>query len=203
MRKNIQIQWRAIVPITLTLGLVAFELFNFSTTEFALTDILGNAAIFGLRWASILSIAFCAIDFAGIARIFSPERGADEPIEVWFLFAAWLLAAAMNATLTWWGVAVSVTNHVPEGTRVVGANAMQNVVPAFVAVMVFIIRVLLVSVASFTGERFFAVHPVTIQRPMTRALKTPGAVHLPATPRPAAPPPRPMPRPVPPAPEDD
>jgi hypothetical protein len=193
MRKNIQIQWRAIVPITLTLGLVAFEIFNFSTTEFALTDILGNSAIFGLRWASILSIAFCAIDFAGIARIFTPERGADEPIEVWFIFGAWLLAAAMNATLTWWGVAVSVTNHVPEGTRVVGVNFMYNVVPAFVALMVFVIRVLLVSVASFTGERFFAVHPVTIQRPMARALNNPGAVRLPATPRPAAPPPRPMP----------
>jgi hypothetical protein len=203
MRKNIQIQWRAIVPITLTLGLVAFELFNFSTTEFALTDILGNSAIFGLRWASILSIAFCAIDFAGIARIFTPERGADEPIEVWFLFGAWLLAAAMNATLTWWGVAVSVTNHVPEGTRVVGVNFMHNVVPAFVALMVFIIRVLLVSVASFTGERFFAVHPMTVQRPMARALNTPGAVHLPPTPRPTAPPPRPMPRPIPPATEDD
>jgi hypothetical protein len=202
MKKEFHIEWRAIVPITLTLGLVAFEVFNFSTTEFALTDILGSSAILGIRWASILSIAFCAIDFAGIARIFTPEQGMDEPIEVWFLFGAWLLAAMMNATLTWWGVAVSVTNHVPEGTRVVGQHTMQNIVPAFVAVMVFIIRVLLVSVASFTGERFFAIHPMTVQRPMARALNTPGAVRLPTTPRPAPPPPRPMPRPIPPNQED-
>jgi len=37
------------------------------------------------------------------ARLFTPEQGRDEPAEVWYLFGAWLLAAAMNAILTWWG----------------------------------------------------------------------------------------------------
>src|SRR6185295_3405001 len=83
-------------------ALLAFEVFNYSSTSFALQGILGNLAFGPLKWATILAIAFCGIDFAGIARIFTPEKGRDEPAEVWYLFAAWLLAATFNATLTWW-----------------------------------------------------------------------------------------------------
>ena len=81
-------------------ALLAFEIFNFSTTQFALLDVLGDLEFAGMRWASILAIAFCGMDFAGIARIFTPEQGADEPKEVYYLFGAWLLAAAFNAMLT-------------------------------------------------------------------------------------------------------
>jgi hypothetical protein len=44
----------------LVAALLAFEVFNYSTTDFALTDLLGNDLKFaGMRWATILSIAFC------------------------------------------------------------------------------------------------------------------------------------------------
>ena len=56
-------------------ALLAFELFNFSTTQFALRDIVGDLAFAGMRWATILAVAFCGIDFAGIARIFTPRAG--------------------------------------------------------------------------------------------------------------------------------
>ena len=71
------------------LALLAFEVFNFSSTLFALSDILGTLSFGPVTWASILALAFCGIDFAGIARIFTPEQGRDEPAEVWYLFAAW------------------------------------------------------------------------------------------------------------------
>src|SRR4030095_11475619 len=74
-------------------ALLAFEIFNYSSNSFALQDILCNLACGPFKWATILAIAFCGIDFAGIARIFTPERGRDEPAEVWYLFGAWLLAA--------------------------------------------------------------------------------------------------------------
>ena len=45
-------------------ALLAFEVFNFSSTAFALQDILGDLAFGPLRWATILAIAFCGIDFA-------------------------------------------------------------------------------------------------------------------------------------------
>ena len=92
-------------------ALLAFEIFNYSTTQFALADVLGSLKFAGIPWATILALAFCGIDFAGIARLFTPEQGRNEPAEVWYLFGAWLLAAAMNAALTWWGVSVAIVNH--------------------------------------------------------------------------------------------
>lgn len=137
-------------------ALLAFELFNFSTTEFALNDVLGNLKFLGIKWSTILSIAFCGIDFAGIARLFTPEQGADEPAEVWYLFGAWILAAAMNATLTWWGVSVAIATHTSQGAAVVGGDTVQKVVPVFVAVMVWVIRILIIGTFALAGERIFS-----------------------------------------------
>ncbi|RME86757.1 MAG: hypothetical protein D6770_11155 [Anaerolineae bacterium] len=137
-------------------ALLAFEVFNYSTTEFALHDLLGDLRFAGIRWATILAIAFCGIDFAGIARLFTPEQGADEPAEVWYLFGAWLLAAAMNAALTWWGVSVAILDHQSAGSVVVGNETVTRVVPIFVAVMVWLIRVLIIGTFSIAGERLFS-----------------------------------------------
>jgi len=138
-------------------ALLAFEIFNFSTTEFALNDVLGDLKFAGFRWATILSVAFCGIDFAGIARMFTPEQGADEPAEVWYLFGAWLLAAAMNAMLTWWGVSVAIINHSSLGAGSVVSNAtLTKAVPIFVAIMVWLIRVLIIGTFSLAGDRLFS-----------------------------------------------
>ena len=137
-------------------ALLAFEIFNFSTTQFALLDVLGDLAFGGMRWATILAIAFCGIDFAGIARIFTPEQGADEPKEVWYLFGAWLLAAMFNASLTWWGVSVAIVNHTSQaGGAVISNEAMTKIVPVFVAGMVLLIRVLIIGTFSLAGDRMF------------------------------------------------
>lgn len=136
---------------------LAFEIFNYSTTDYALTDVLGNLTFLGIRWATILSLAFCGIDIAGIARLFTPEQGRDEPMEVWYLFGAWLLAAAMNAILTWWGVSVAITNHSSQSAGVVvSSNTLTKVVPIFVALMVWLIRVLIIGTFSVAGEKLFS-----------------------------------------------
>ncbi len=138
-------------------ALLAFEVFNYSSTAFALKDILGDLSFGPLSWATILAIAFCGIDFAGIARIFTPEKGRDEPAEVWYLFGAWLLAAAFNATLTWWGVSVAVLQNNAQGGVLLGQATMTKVVPIFVAAMVLMIRVLLINTFSIAGERLFSL----------------------------------------------
>jgi len=143
--------------IIIIIALLAFEIFNFSTTQFALLDVLGNLTFGGLRWATILAIAFCGIDFAGIARLFTPEQGRAEPAEVWYLFGAWLLAAGMNAILTWWGVSVAIVNHSSLATgAVVSSSMLIKVVPVFVAIMVWLIRVLIIGTFSIAGERLFS-----------------------------------------------
>jgi hypothetical protein len=138
-------------------ALLAFEVFNYSTTQFALRDLLGDLTFGGLRWATILAIAFCGIDFAGIARIFTPQQGRDEPAEVWYLFGAWLLAAGFNAALTWWGVSIAIVNHSSaDGDSLVSNHTMTNIVPILVAVMVWLIRVLIIGTFSVAGDRLFS-----------------------------------------------
>lgn len=148
---------RGLVWGILILGaLLAFEIFNYSTTDFAMTDLLGDLRFAGIRWATILAIAFCAIDFAGIARLFTPEQGAEEPMEVWYLFGAWLLAATMNAMLTWWGVTIAVLSHSDLGNSVISRETLVRAVPIFVAVIVWLIRVLIIGTFSVAGGRIFS-----------------------------------------------
>jgi len=138
-------------------ALLAFEIFNYSTTQFALADVLGNLKFAGIPWATILAFAFCGIDFAGIARIFTPQQGRDEPAEVWYLFGAWLLAAGFNATLTWWGVSVAIVTHTSAAAGAVISNAtLTKAVPIFVAVMVWLIRVLIIGTFSLAGDNLFS-----------------------------------------------
>jgi hypothetical protein len=137
-------------------ALLAFEVFNFSTTQYALHDMLGDLAFAGMKWSTILAIAFCGIDFAGIARIFTPEQGRDEPAEVYYLFGAWLLAAGFNATLTWWGVSVAITNNgAIQSTSAMSSETLTKVVPIFVAAMVWLVRLLIIGTFSLAGDRLF------------------------------------------------
>jgi len=138
-------------------ALFAFEIFNYSTTDFALSDLLGDLKFLGVRWATILTIAFCGIDFAGIARLFTPEEGSNEPNEVWYLFGAWLLAATMNAMLTWWGVSLAILGHQTLGNAVIERETLLRVVPIFVAVLVWLIRVLIIGTFSVAGDRLFSM----------------------------------------------
>jgi hypothetical protein len=139
--------------IIILFALAAFELFNYSSTEFALSDLLGNLSFLGISWATILAIAFCGIDFAGIARLHTPEDGTGQPNETWYLFGAWLLAATMNAMLTWWGVSLAIVNHSTLGSAVVQRETLLRVVPIFVAVLVWLIRVLIIGTYSLAGNR--------------------------------------------------
>lgn len=137
-------------------ALLAFEAFNYSTTDFALNDLLGELSFFGIPWATILALAFCGIDFAGIARLFTPEDGLDDRNEAWYLFGAWLLAATMNAMLTWWGVSIAIVNHETLGSAFVERTTLLRVVPIFVAVLVWLIRVLIIGAFSIAGDRLFS-----------------------------------------------
>ena len=154
---RLRIQRGMAFGVIILTALFAFEIFNYSTTDYALTDLLGSLEFMGVRWATILAIAFCGIDFAGIARLFTPEKGAREPNEVWYLFGAWLLAATMNAMLTWWGVSLAILNHETLGNAVIERETMLRAVPIFVAVLVWLIRVLIIGTFSVAGERLFSM----------------------------------------------
>lgn len=134
-------------------ALVLFELFNFSTTEFALRDLLGALNFLGIPWATILALAFCGIDLAGIARLLSPMQAKTDSKETWYLFGAWLIAATMNAALTWWGVSMAIVNHTELSAALINQGKLLKVVPVFVAILVWVIRVLIIGSVSYTFKR--------------------------------------------------
>ncbi len=152
--KTLRVRSGLALGVIIIVALVAFEIFNYSTTQYALSDLLGPLAFAGVAWSTILSIAFCGIDFAGIARLFSPDEQSAEPKEVWYLFGAWLLAATMNAILTWWGVSMAIVNHTVHSDAIVNPSTIIKVVPIFVAVMVWVIRILIIGTISVTVDRY-------------------------------------------------
>lgn len=174
---RIQIRRNLVFGIIIIGALLAFEIFNYSTTDYALTDLLGNLEFAGLRWATILSIAFCGIDFAGIARLFTPEEGGSKDVhESWYLFGAWMLAATMNAILTWWGVSMAVMSHSVQSNGVIDAASVSKIVPVFVALMVWVIRILIIGSLSYNSSLIFAAQT---DRPR-RTVNTQPAATMPA-----------------------
>lgn len=145
---------KLIVGTILLIALIAFEIFNFDTTRYAMQSLLGDANFAGLKWATVLAIAFCAIDFAGLARLFSPEQGHNEPRAVYYLMGAWLLGATMNAMMTWWAVNLTLLNH-DLGNEVLSRAELLRFVPLFVAVLVWLTRILFIGAFAIAGDHIF------------------------------------------------
>lgn len=135
-------------------ALLAFELFNFGTTDFALFNLLGDLRFGSLRWSTVLALAFCGMDFAGIARLFSPQDQRRQILEVWYLLGAWLLAASMNALLTWWAVTLALVSHPGLGNEVIPRETLLAGAPIFVALLVWLIRVLVIGSLVMASDRF-------------------------------------------------
>lgn len=143
----------SIFGLLMIAALVAFESFNFGTTEFALTDLLGDLSFAGLHWATILAVAFCGMDFAGIARLFTSGGRQRASVDLWYLLGAWLLAATMNAMLTWWAVSLALLSHDGLGNEILGRETLLTSVPVFVAMLVWLIRVLMIGTFTTMGQR--------------------------------------------------
>ena len=183
--KRINIRRGFMFGLLIVTALIAFEIFNYSTTDFALADLLGDLRFAGIRWATILAVAFCGIDFAGIARLFTPEQASNEPTEVWYLFAAWMLAATMNALLTWWGVSTAIFNHQSLGNSFISRETLMQVVPVFVAVMVWLMRVLIIGTISVAGERLFSQAETRVRNTQKRQVTRTGRTSTLVNPKPA------------------
>jgi hypothetical protein len=165
-------------------ALFAFEAFNYGTTQFAIQSLIGDLHFGTLSAATLLALAFCGMDFAGIARLLTPGRGRHQPAEVWYLLAAWILAATMNAGLTWWAVAIALANQSAVGNEIVNRETLLRVAPIFVAVLVWLIRVLMIGTFTLAGERLFSFGEDRAQlflRPMGPRRQAP----IPAPARPA------------------
>jgi hypothetical protein len=196
---NMALPRKLIIGLLLLIALVAFEIFNFDSTRYALHSLLGDANFFGLQWALVLATAFCAIDFAGLARLFTPEQGHYEPRAVWYLMGAWLLGASMNAVMTWWAVNLTLLNH-ELGNQVLSRGDLLRFVPLFVALLVWLTRILFIGAFAVAGDHLFDLAgqsasssvQTTGQKGRIRQLPTNGS----RNPQPATRPFRPQPKSV-------
>lgn len=151
--KKVKVRSAGIYSAIIILALIAFEAVNYSTTAYALRDLLGNLKFAGIRWSVLLALAFCALDFAGIARLVTQKGHNREDRDAWYLFGAWLIAATFNAALTWWGVSIAVSNHALRSADVINTQQLTTVVPVLVAIMVWVIRVLIIGSLTSSLEK--------------------------------------------------
>jgi hypothetical protein len=175
---------KTIVAIILGVALIAFEIFNFDTTQYALKNLLGEVSFAKVMWATILAIAFCAIDFAGLVRIFTPQRGLEEPRAVWFLTGAWFLGTIANSVMTWWAVSLTLLSH-DFGNEVLSREMLLRYVPIFVAMLVWLTRILFIGAFSVTGESLFEFSRKPAE-PQTQPVARPAAQAATAMKQPAA-----------------
>ncbi len=141
--QNLKFRTGALYMGMIIAALGAFEVFNFSSTNFALHNIFGSQTSGGVSWSTLLALAFCGMDFAGIARLLGPQE-EQEGRSGWYLLGAWVLAAAMNAGLTWWGISVAMYNQPVEYALIISPLTFVTVVPVLVALMVWVIRILII-----------------------------------------------------------
>jgi hypothetical protein len=151
--KKTRVRSGSVYGFIIIMAMLAFEAFNYGTTAYALRDLLGDLRFAGLQWATLMALAFCGLDFAGIARLITQNGHESSRRESWYLFGAWLISATFNAALTWWGVAIAISNHTTASAAIINSKSLTTVVPVFVAVLVWIIRILIIGSLSSALER--------------------------------------------------
>ena len=147
---------QAAIGLLLVAALFAFELFNFDTTRYALDNLLGGVGLGGFGWADILAFAFCSIDFAGLAWLFTPANRGSRRDESAYLMGAWLLGATLNALMTWWAITLLLLGHPFTGNEVLSHAQLVNMVPIFVAIMVWLTRILFIGALSVAEDHLFS-----------------------------------------------
>lgn len=158
----------------LLLGLAAFDVFNFATTQEALHSFLGKAKLFGIPTAAALAVAFCMVDLGGLASLFTKERGLNEPWYVWTLGIGWLIASIGNAFLTYWAVMTGMTNAPALINPMFSPRAVLNTVPILMAVTIWLIRLLLIGSLVVAGNRHEKIDRKPIAKPAARPPMKPG-----------------------------
>lgn len=151
---------RGKIYVALTLiGLVALEAANYATTEISLAHFFGQEEMFGIFIADFIAIAFCSMDIAGIARIFTPEQGFDEPNEVKFFFGAWVMATIVNALFTWWSAVLVVTRNPDVGNELLSRADVIFYAPIVIAITVWLSRILIIGTVSMALDRMIWKNP--------------------------------------------
>jgi hypothetical protein len=141
---------------------------------------MGGRRFLGLEWAAVLALAFGSLDFAGLVRVFTPEQELkQESSEIWWLTGGWLIGATLNAMMTWYAMALLVAPLGAEiGATLFTHAQMLRYAPLFIALLVWLTRVSLISSVALALERLAA----TSSEGRPSAHQQNGSLGLPARP---------------------
>lgn len=132
-RSNLQYIAPKLVNFILIMGVLAFEVFNITTTASALESMVP------VGMGVVLAIAFCATDIAGLVRVITPVKTMkDEPAIVRALFAIWFMVAIINAFLTWFSLQIYF--DVTEIRVPIVMRELRDMIPFVLAFVVFMIH---------------------------------------------------------------
>jgi hypothetical protein len=170
-------QNRSVVLLSLSLSVfVSFEIFNFSVSFFALNNLPGGINDWGIRWAVILAIVFCIIDFGGIALYNLKERAGRKSRLPGWLFGIWMAGASLNTLLIWWGLSIAIAIQPVGKARMVDTQILAILIPVSMAVLAGLIRILFTGTlaASLAGTNMLAGRQQTsVSRAQLRRLVVP------------------------------
>ena len=160
-----------VIGVVFLAAILAFEVFNFDTTRFALNNLLRNQGFGqsgGISWAAVLAVAFCGIDFAGLIHIFTGGTDRDHtPTHIWYLMGAWLLGATLNAIMTWYAVSIILIDT-PIVNGVMTQEEMLKIVPIFVSFLVWLTRIMFIGALAIMGSQLL---PFLHRQPVRRAVE--------------------------------
>lgn len=132
----------------LILSWMAFELFNYVSTEAVIHTWIGSVLIdlgfLSISWSTLMAVAFCATDLGGLAAIFTPETGKDESIEVKILFVIWMFTSLFNAVLTWLGILNQMQTQPFGGNMALSREMILTVFPFMLAAFLYAVRITLI-----------------------------------------------------------
>lgn len=162
MRKA-SVYWMMILLV----ALLMLEYVNFEMNKVAF-DLL-----FMGQMSAPFALAFAGADFAGVARLFTPEVGREERKEIKWLFGLWICVAIFNAGLTWFAVVNTMVGKT-FGNDVITQEVYLVWAPVVVATVLLLVRVMLVGTLTAFGDRMLhrrgmpfpkAVAPVPAYKP--------------------------------------
>ena len=61
----------------------------------------------------------------------------------------------MNAILTWWGVSMAVLSHPIQSSSILDTATITRIIPIFVALMVWVIRIMAIGTVATAGSDIF------------------------------------------------
>ena len=122
---------------------ISVEIFSFSISYYALNDLLGEMDFWGIRWATVLAIAFCGIGLAGFALNLPPQPAGKKSRREGYLFGVWMAGATLNTILTWWGLSIVMANQPTGNARMIEPEVLANFIPVFMAVLAGLVRILI------------------------------------------------------------